>query len=54
MTDGVLEKKGAWIQFDGELIGQGKEAARQAMIDKPELTQKILNTIMEKRGFPAK
>src|SRR4051794_12975531 len=32
---GVVEKKGAWLQFAGELIGQGKESARQALVDKP-------------------
>ncbi|MSU34228.1 MAG: recombinase RecA [Pedosphaera sp.] len=38
---GVVEKKGAWLQFDGELIGQGKEAARKALIEKPEIARKI-------------
>src|SRR4051795_4766674 len=28
---GVIEKKGAWLQFNGELIGQGKDAARVAL-----------------------
>ncbi len=46
---GVVDKKGAWIQFNGELIGQGKEAARQALVDKPELAQKILDAIAAKR-----
>ena len=46
---GVVDKKGAWIQFNGELIGQGKEAARQALVDKPEIAQKILDAIAAKR-----
>src|SRR5262244_47757 len=29
---GVVEKKGAWLQFNGELIGQGREAAQNALI----------------------
>lgn len=45
----VVEKKGAWLQFNGELIGQGKDAARQALIDKPDLAQKIIDAIMAKR-----
>ena len=49
LTHGVVDKKGAWIQFNGELIGQGKEAARQALVDKPELAQKILEAIAAKR-----
>src|SRR4026209_384601 len=30
---GVIDKKGAWLQYAGELIGQGKDAARQALAD---------------------
>ena len=41
----VIQKKGAWLQFDGEMIGQGKEASRQALQDNPELAQKILAEI---------
>ena len=50
LTHGVVEKKGAWLQFAGELIGQGKEAARVALIEKPELAKKIVDAIMEKRA----
>jgi recombination protein RecA len=47
---GVVDKKGAWLQFEGELIGQGKEAARQTLVEKPELAQKIIAAIMAKRN----
>lgn len=50
---GVVEKKGAWLQFNGELIGQGRDAARQALLDKPELARKIVESIMEKRAAAA-
>ncbi|MGA2748083.1 MAG: recombinase RecA [Verrucomicrobiota bacterium] len=50
ITHGVIDKKGAWLQFEGELIGQGKEAARQALAEKPELAQKIVAAIMAKRN----
>jgi recombination protein RecA len=46
---GVVEKKGAWLQYNGELIGQGKDAARAALVEKPELSRKIVDSIMEKR-----
>src|SRR5215213_8382277 len=52
LTHGVVEKKGAWLQFNGELIGQGKEAARQALVDKPELAKQIVDAIMAKRNAP--
>ena len=41
----IIQKKGAWLQFEGEMIGQGKEASRQALQDNPELAQKILAEI---------
>src|SRR5436190_5364384 len=50
LTSGIVEKKGAWLQFNGELIGQGKEAARQALVDKPELAKQIVDAIMAKRN----
>jgi len=50
LNHGVVEKKGAWLQFNGELIGQGKEAARQALVEKPELAKKIMDAILAKRN----
>jgi recombination protein RecA len=47
---GVVEKKGAWLQFDGELIGQGRDAAQKALAEKPELAKKIIEAIMAKRS----
>src|SRR5437868_8843709 len=50
IESGVVEKKGAWLQFDGELIGQGKEAAQRSLAEKPELAKKIVDAIMAKRN----
>lgn len=50
---GVVEKRGAWIQFGGELIGQGRDAARQALVDKPDLAKKIMEAIFAKRAAGA-
>jgi len=44
----ILDKKGAWIAYQGELIGQGRDAAKQALKDKPELAAKIQAAIQEK------
>ncbi|HEU5081415.1 MAG TPA: recombinase RecA [Opitutaceae bacterium] len=44
----VLEKKGSWIAYQGELIGQGRDAAKQTLKDKPELAEKLNKSIMEK------
>ena len=50
---GVVEKKGAWLQFQGELIGQGKEASRKALVEKPDLATKIRDAILAKRAADA-
>jgi len=44
----VLEKKGAWIAYQGELVGQGRDAAKQALKEKPELAEKLTRAILEK------
>ena len=50
IESGAVEKKGAWLQFEGELIGQGKDAAQKALAEQPELAQKIINAIMVRRN----
>ncbi len=44
----ILEKKGAWIAYEGNLVGQGRDAAKQALKEKPELGEKIRKAILEK------
>jgi len=50
VADGVVDKKGAWLQFEGELIGQGKDAAQKALVEKPALAKKIVDAILAKRA----
>jgi recombination protein RecA len=50
---GAVEKKGAWLQFDGDLIGQGKEAAQRTLVEKPALAARIVAAIHAKRAAPA-
>ncbi len=44
----ILEKKGAWIAYEGALVGQGRDAAKLALKEKPELAEKISQAILEK------
>jgi recombination protein RecA len=44
----ILEKKGAWIAYEGALVGQGRDAAKQALKEKPELAAKVTKAILEK------
>ena len=42
----ILEKKGAWITYLGELVGQGRDAAKQAIREKPELAEKDRKSVV--------
>ncbi len=53
IANGVVDKKGAWLQFNGDLIGQGKDAAKKALVEKPELKEQIIAAIIAKRNGPA-
>ncbi len=53
IESGVVEKRGAWLQFEGELIGQGKDAAQKALAEKPELARRIVDAIMARRNAAA-
>ena len=44
----ILSKKGAWISYEGELVGQGREAAKQTLAENPEMMEKITSSILEK------
>lgn len=41
----ILEKKGAWISYKGELIGQGREAAKAYLMQKPDVAAQIRDEI---------
>jgi recombination protein RecA len=41
----ILEKKGAWIAYDGKLIGQGREAAKQYLKNNPDVEKSLEDEI---------
>jgi len=41
IEQGVVDKKGAWISFEGQQVAQGRDAARDALKADPELYAKI-------------
>ena len=45
---GVVTKRGSWLSFQDEHIGQGHEAARGNLEGNPELTQKLIDAIKQK------
>jgi recombination protein RecA len=44
----ILEKKGSWVAYKGEMIGQGREAAKLHLIETPELADELTKLIMDK------
>jgi recombination protein RecA len=43
----ILEKKGAWISYEGELVGQGREAAKTFLSENPEIAERIAKGVIE-------
>lgn len=48
---GFVEKSGAWFSAEGERIGQGRENAKQYLLDNPELMAKLEKKIRENAGL---
>jgi recombination protein RecA len=44
----ILEKKGAWIAYEGNLVGQGREAAKAHLAENQDVAEKIRSEIIEK------
>ena len=42
----IIKKSGSWFSYEGTKLGQGREAARQMIIDNPELAAEISDRIM--------
>lgn len=45
---GIFEKKGSWVAYKGNLIGQGREAAKAYLKSKPELMDEVIRQIVDK------
>jgi recombination protein RecA len=50
---GVVEKSGSWFSFDGERIGQGREAARRFLTENKDVADKIEAAIRGNAGLLA-
>ena len=50
----AVEKSGAWFSYKGERLGQGRENAKQALKDNPEILRKIDRDVKVKLGLPVR
>ena len=44
----ILEKKGAWLGYEGKLIGQGREAAKQFLAENPDVAERLTKELFAK------
>lgn len=47
LEQGILQKSGAYLSYDGKNIGQGRERARAALLDDPLLEQGLIVRLSE-------
>jgi recombination protein RecA len=52
---GLIDKRGTWLSFEGQQLGQGRDAARENLKSDPEMQEKLVNAVKakarEKHGF---
>ncbi len=46
VATGVIEKKGTWFSYNGQRLGQGKEAVREELNKNPQLTEELEKLIL--------
>src|SRR5438309_3882895 len=48
---GLLEKSGAWIGYGGARLGNGRDAARQHLLEHPELLEELRAKVLAQAGI---
>ena len=51
VKENIVNKSGAWYAYSGEKIGQGRENAKQFLMNNPELTLEIESKVREAAGL---
>ena len=49
----IVEKSGSWFSYKGERVGQGRENAKQYLMEHPEMTDEIETSLRELYGIGA-
>ncbi|MDE6341007.1 MAG: recombinase RecA [Muribaculaceae bacterium] len=47
-STGVINKSGAWFSYNGNKLGQGRDAVKRVLKEKPELAEELAEKIMDK------
>jgi recombination protein RecA len=48
----IVQKSGAWFSYNGERLGQGREASKQTLKDRPDLSYELANKIRAHHALP--
>ncbi|MGC6491469.1 MAG: recombinase RecA [Myxococcota bacterium] len=48
---GIVKKSGSWYSIDGDRIGQGREHARDFLIENPDIAEKVKLDILRHNGM---
>ena len=51
VEEGLVKKSGAWFTYEGEQIGQGRENARQFLIDNPDVALDLEKRVRDQLGL---
>ena len=51
VDQGIVKKSGAWYTYDGDQLGQGKENARNFLLQNPDIAADIEKKILVKLGI---
>jgi recombination protein RecA len=54
VNDGIVERTGTWYSYKGDRLGQGRENAKLALKDNPDLMKKMEAEVREKHGLKIK
>ena len=53
VDNNILEKSGSWYSYDGTKIAQGRDSAKQFMLDNPEVAQEVEGKLKDKLSLGA-
>lgn len=52
VEEGIVTKSGAWYTYEAERLGQGREAAKETLVENPDLRREIENKVRASIGLP--
>jgi recombination protein RecA len=47
----IIKKAGSWFSYEGNKLGQGRDAVKMLLLDNPELMEELEKKIKERAGL---